>query len=292
MELPGSTRNDEVSRLAEEFNCMLRSLHEARRRLETEAESRRRLEQSLRQADKLISIGQLSARLAHEIGSPLQVLNGRARALLSKASDLSEVRRNAQILVTQTERIVGIVEQLLSFGRRRPGPPASWGSTERRSTEGSNEPEATPSAPVSRARRANGLRRIDEADRVPSLAGYARHRGACFSAPAMAHLMWSQATERASGAFERVSPVQRLPRYLPSSTRSCPRAWGFEEASPIRTAIAAVGNRSGDGLEHSRFQLRASSLFRISILEFQLLNDPNPLNACLTKPADSGLTGS
>src|SRR5262249_32945876 len=68
--------------------------------------------------DKLVTIGQLSAGLAHEIGSPLQVVSGRASALLEHPEP--EVKRQAQQLVHQCDRIARVVEQLLSFGRRRP----------------------------------------------------------------------------------------------------------------------------------------------------------------------------
>lgn len=117
--LPDS-RKDEMGAVAAEFNAMVAELRDARRRLEEEAESRRRLQQALQEADKLITIGQMSAGLAHEIGSPLQVLRGRARTLLTRAHDVAEVQRIAEILVAQTDRITRIVEQLLRFTRRRP----------------------------------------------------------------------------------------------------------------------------------------------------------------------------
>jgi signal transduction histidine kinase len=110
---------DEVGRLTEEFNIMLKKLQQARQKLEEEAEAKRRLERLLQQADKLVTIGQLSAGLAHEIGSPLQVLNGRARALLASPHNPEETRRNAEILVSQTDRIALIVDQLLQVTRRR-----------------------------------------------------------------------------------------------------------------------------------------------------------------------------
>ena len=110
---------DEVGRLTEEFNIMLKKLMQARQKLEEEEEAKRRLERLLQQADKLVTIGQLSAGLAHEIGSPLQVLNGRARALLAASHNPEETRRNAEILVTQTDRITKIVGELLQVTRRR-----------------------------------------------------------------------------------------------------------------------------------------------------------------------------
>src|SRR5581483_1022884 len=112
-------RRDEMGAVAAEFNTMVAELRETRQRLEQESESRRRLQHAIQEADKLITIGQLSAGLAHEIGSPLQVLRGRARTLLTRAHDADEVQRNAEIIITQTDRITRIVEQLLRFTRRR-----------------------------------------------------------------------------------------------------------------------------------------------------------------------------
>ncbi len=110
-------RHDEIGAVIDEFNAMAATLAEARAQVETETEARLHLERGLQGADKMITIGQLSAGLAHEIGSPLQVLTGRASTLETHTDP--EVRRQATILVAQSERIARIVEQLLSFGRRK-----------------------------------------------------------------------------------------------------------------------------------------------------------------------------
>ncbi|HVK88745.1 MAG TPA: HAMP domain-containing sensor histidine kinase [Kofleriaceae bacterium] len=111
-------RGDEIGELVAEFNAMIATLAESRARIEAEAEARTRLELGLQRVDKLVTIGQLSAGLAHEIGSPLQVLSGRASAIVDHADP--EVRRQAQLIVAQCDRITRVVEQLLSFGRRTP----------------------------------------------------------------------------------------------------------------------------------------------------------------------------
>jgi signal transduction histidine kinase len=111
-------RGDEIGLLVAEFNSTLEALSSTRNELISETEARLRMERGLLEVDKMITIGQLAAGLAHEIGSPLQVLSGRAGALLSRRHDPDEVHRNAQILVEQTDRIVRIVDQLLSFGRQ------------------------------------------------------------------------------------------------------------------------------------------------------------------------------
>jgi len=111
---------DEVGEVVHAFNAMVRELGEARQRLSAEADSRLALEAGLRRVDKLAAVGQLSAGLAHEIGSPLLILNGRAQALAARAELPEDVRRNARILVEQSERIERIVRQLLDMARRKP----------------------------------------------------------------------------------------------------------------------------------------------------------------------------
>lgn len=108
------TGNDELSSVRQEFNRMTAELFSAYRRLDAETQHRRQLQRALQNADKMITIGQLSAGLAHEIGSPLQIVNGRARALAACGED-KEVHRIANILVEQTDRITRIVQRLLEF---------------------------------------------------------------------------------------------------------------------------------------------------------------------------------
>lgn len=112
-------RRDEVGVVAQEFNEVVGALAEARQHLAREVEARRLLEAGIQRLDKLATLGQLATGLAHEIGSPLQILNGRARALHDRAQD-AETRRYAGIFVEQTERIARIVAQLLRVARRAP----------------------------------------------------------------------------------------------------------------------------------------------------------------------------
>ena len=126
-------RTDEVGLLTAQFNSMVRELESARRRLIEATESREALEAGLRRVDKLATLGQLSAGLAHEIGSPLQILNGRARALASRTDLPADVRRAAQVFEEQSDRIAKIVEQLLTVARRKP---AHWGEIDLGTTVG------------------------------------------------------------------------------------------------------------------------------------------------------------
>lgn len=119
------TRDDEVGEVARAFDAMMHELAQTRQRLDEAAEARRQLVWALQEAERTARLGQLAATVAHEIGSPLQVLEGRARALLRTPDDPRRVARHAEILVRETERITRTVHQLLEITRPRaaePGP--------------------------------------------------------------------------------------------------------------------------------------------------------------------------
>ena len=110
---------NEISSLALEFNQMCERLQDLYGRLVKEQQERLNLERNLRQSDKLASVGQLAAGLAHEIGTPLNIIGGRAEFLLRRSRSPEEISDNLQIIRSQIDRIAGIVRQLLEFSRRR-----------------------------------------------------------------------------------------------------------------------------------------------------------------------------
>ena len=71
----------------------------------------------LRHSDRLNVIGTLAAGVAHEIGTPLNVISGTAE-LMPHADDPRDLERMAHVICEQTERISAIIRHLLDFGRR------------------------------------------------------------------------------------------------------------------------------------------------------------------------------
>jgi two-component system NtrC family sensor kinase len=110
---------NEIGSLAFEFNRMCERLQDAYAKLLLEQQERLNLERSLRQSDRLASVGQLAAGLAHEIGTPLNIIGGRAEFLLRRPRGPEEVDDNLQIIRSQIDRIAGIVRQLLAASRPR-----------------------------------------------------------------------------------------------------------------------------------------------------------------------------
>ena len=116
-----SERDDEIGQIALRFNEMTFSLRESRGETQRQNEAKLALEQRLGQTEKLATIGQLAAEIAHEVGTPLNVIAGRARSIQKKAADHPTVEKNAEIIAEQTARITRIIQRLLDFTRRKVG---------------------------------------------------------------------------------------------------------------------------------------------------------------------------
>lgn len=112
-------RGDELSELAQAFNQMAVDLRKARERIIRETEAKLELERNLRQSEKLATIGQLASGLAHEIGTPLNIIYGRAELIKRRLEDTKGIQKSLDIIVGQTERITKIIQQLLGFVRKK-----------------------------------------------------------------------------------------------------------------------------------------------------------------------------
>jgi two-component system NtrC family sensor kinase len=111
-------RQDEIGELAEEFDRMCIRLDDAQRTLLAETEEKLRLERALRHSEKLAAFGQLASRLAHEIGTPLNVIQMRAEQLLKRDAQNERDQHLLNVIVAQIERISRFVRQLLTLARR------------------------------------------------------------------------------------------------------------------------------------------------------------------------------
>ena len=80
---------------------------------------RKRLEAQLRRTERVAELGTVASGMAHEIGTPMNVILGRAEYLMERTKE-EPVRKGLQTIVSQVERITRVMNQLLAFARRRP----------------------------------------------------------------------------------------------------------------------------------------------------------------------------
>ncbi|MBW2410220.1 MAG: PAS domain S-box protein [Deltaproteobacteria bacterium] len=80
-------------------------------------EQRRLIEEQIAQADKLASIGQLSAGIAHEINNPLGVILGYTQLLIRNEDKGTEKFKDLKTIEKHVRNCKSIVEDLLNFAR-------------------------------------------------------------------------------------------------------------------------------------------------------------------------------
>jgi hypothetical protein len=83
---------------------MCHQLQASHARLVDEQQEKLKLEQELRHSERLASVGRLAAGLAHEIGTPLAIIGGRAEYLLRRSRSAAELKDNLGVIRSQSDR--------------------------------------------------------------------------------------------------------------------------------------------------------------------------------------------
>ncbi len=105
-------QRDELGELAKEINLMCERLSEERG-------AREQATDQLRHADRLTTVGKLASGLAHELGTPLNVVAGRAKLIATGEVEGAEAIDSARIVAEQADRMTALIRQLLDFARPR-----------------------------------------------------------------------------------------------------------------------------------------------------------------------------
>ncbi len=93
----------EFNQLAESFNRMAVTLESN--------------QQSLVEAEKLVTVGRLAAGVAHEINNPITVIIGYAKMLQGQLDDNEEARQQLEDIAQEAQQCKRIVESLLDLAR-------------------------------------------------------------------------------------------------------------------------------------------------------------------------------
>jgi signal transduction histidine kinase len=104
--------NDEMGLLAASFN-------EMSRKMASDIERLRELNEHLIRAEKLAAAGTLAAGVAHEVNNPLAAISSLIQILQARNTD-AETREQLRLISTQIERITQVLRDMMEFARSRP----------------------------------------------------------------------------------------------------------------------------------------------------------------------------
>jgi PAS domain S-box-containing protein len=82
-------------------------------------EARRRLEEEIQSARKMEAVGRLAGGVAHDFNNLLTVIIGRCEVLLGRASANHPMHRDLLLIYDAAQKAAGVTRQLLAFGRKQ-----------------------------------------------------------------------------------------------------------------------------------------------------------------------------
>ena len=71
-------------------------------------------------AERLVAVGEMAARVSHEIRNPLATIGGFGHSILKKPDDEGAVKRKARVIVSEVARLEELLTDLLDMARARP----------------------------------------------------------------------------------------------------------------------------------------------------------------------------
>jgi signal transduction histidine kinase len=107
----------EFAEIGAAFNDMVTSISHAEEEVESRQQRERELERQLQESERIAVVGRVVQGLAHELGSPLSVIDGRVRHLERRQDVPPSGDRFLRDIRRQVGRMTDIVRQLLSYGR-------------------------------------------------------------------------------------------------------------------------------------------------------------------------------
>ena len=117
---PGAPPGGQLEQLARELELLDATNAEGRAQVTADAKRRLADLEELRNANRMATVGTLTAGMAHELGTPLGIVLARAQMISSDENDIDEARKDAEEIIQQVKRMTQMCREVLDFARPKP----------------------------------------------------------------------------------------------------------------------------------------------------------------------------
>ncbi len=107
----------------DEIEALARAFHDMRSALETSLRTIKTQQSELIRQEKLASVGQLLAALAHDLRNPLGVIRSSAQLILDEEQTPEVKQEVAQYVIQEVDRIARLINDFLRYARQKPPEP-------------------------------------------------------------------------------------------------------------------------------------------------------------------------
>jgi signal transduction histidine kinase len=114
---PAAAPGDRLGQLTRQLERLDASYEEERTRDLLDARRRMADLEELHIANRLVTVGTLTAGMAHELGTPLGVVLARAQMIVADENDILEARKDAEEIIQQVKRMTQMCREVLDFAR-------------------------------------------------------------------------------------------------------------------------------------------------------------------------------
>ena len=112
-------QGDEIGLLASEMNRMGERLQQSWEGALRDRRARTATLEQLRHGDRLSTVSKLASSMAHDLGTPLNVVSGRAMMITSTPGCPPDIASDARIISEQANNMTQIIRRMLDHARRR-----------------------------------------------------------------------------------------------------------------------------------------------------------------------------
>lgn len=123
--VPDKVDAPEIQQVMDHLQKMSTKINQSHVLIEQSLNDKKILEEALKNENKLTFLGKMASGVAHELGTPLNVVLGHSKIIQAKAEINSKIQHSAKVIESQILRMTDLVRSMLDYARPKK-PQKNW----------------------------------------------------------------------------------------------------------------------------------------------------------------------